>query len=449
MQPLFKTFLENIVLTERQEEDARIKYSGVCETLHNVYYPDTTYNGSTKLLFGSYGKHTHIRPPRDVDVLFRIPPEEFERIDGLSGNKQSQLLQEVRAVLQASYTTTEAIRAFGKVVVVQFAEGTHTVELLPAWQLSDGRFRIPNTENGGSWEVYDPVSEIRNISDSNTKTGKTLDVIRICKKWTEFCSVPLKSFVVEILVVQFLASLDEASIGRSYANLVHDWLLFLTGHSGMSIASPSGAVISLGDEWKSRAESASARAAKALEFEGQGKLEEASNEWKKLFGDDFPRAVSAKDESELERAVTIQQQRYPSASEEYLDKNYNIPFVINPIYVVHIDTQVEQRGFRRDWLSEFIKNRFALNKKKKLEFTIRRNNVPTPFSVCWKVRNFGQEALNAGDLRGEISEDRGFHQKVENTKYHGDHYVECYIVKDGKCVAVGRILVPIGTESEI
>jgi tRNA nucleotidyltransferase (CCA-adding enzyme) len=183
MEPNFKKLLENIMLTSSQADDARTKYTGVCETLHNSYYPNITYNGLTKLLIGSYGKSTNIRPPRDIDVIFKMPDIEFARIDGLSGNKQSQLLQEIRNTLKDTYTTTEEIRAFGKVVVVNFLEGTHTVEVLPAWQMSDGKFKIPNTENGGSWEIFDPQAEIKNISDSNNMTGKTITLIRFVKKW--------------------------------------------------------------------------------------------------------------------------------------------------------------------------------------------------------------------------------------------------------------------------
>ena len=40
-----------------------------------------------------------------------------------------------------------------------------------------------------------------------------------------------------------------------------------------------------------------------------------------------------------------------------------------------------------------------------------------------------------GQLRGEITKDEGQQAKRESTKFTGDHYVECYIVKDGICVA--------------
>jgi hypothetical protein len=61
----------------------------------------------------------------------------------------------------------------------------------------------------------------------------------------------------------------------------------------------------------------------------------------------------------------------------------------------------------------------------------------------WKVRNYGDEAQKADDLRGEISYDKGFQKKEESTKYHGKHYVECYVIINNLCVASDKILVPI------
>ena len=70
MQEQFKKFYENIKLTQAQRDDAKRKYDGVCGKLHSHYYPNTTYSGDTRFLIASYGKRTHIRPARDIDVIF-------------------------------------------------------------------------------------------------------------------------------------------------------------------------------------------------------------------------------------------------------------------------------------------------------------------------------------------------------------------------------------------
>jgi tRNA nucleotidyltransferase (CCA-adding enzyme) len=68
MDAHFIEMLRRLKLTKRQREDAKTKYTSVAKLLHNAFY-NTEYNGSTKLLIGSYGKKTNIRPPGDVDLL--------------------------------------------------------------------------------------------------------------------------------------------------------------------------------------------------------------------------------------------------------------------------------------------------------------------------------------------------------------------------------------------
>jgi hypothetical protein len=72
-----------------------------------------------RLLVGSWGKATRVRPPRDVDLLFTPPLDVFYQFDQRTGNKQSQLLQDVAEALRESYPQT-VIRGDGQVVVVGF-----------------------------------------------------------------------------------------------------------------------------------------------------------------------------------------------------------------------------------------------------------------------------------------------------------------------------------------
>jgi len=429
IQKQFEEFYEKIKLTSTQKEDAQIKYNGVCKALHDFYYPTLTYNGSTKLLIGSYGKHTNIRPPRDIDVIFVMPADKFEQYNDNTTNKQSQLLQDVRKILVEKYTTTDKISAWGKIVLIEFSGSTHSVELLPAWEQSDGSFKIPNSENGGSWEYWNPKSEMEKIKKSNNENNqKTIPLIRMIKKWTDNCTVSLKSFQIEEKVISYI---NPTNSSQEYSVMVKDYFQFLvntTYDNGI----------------KSHAQTALNRALKACEYENSDKLEEAADEWKKIFGDDFPKGgVTKLTTYAFAEQVTSLQTQYPSVREEYLDTNYGITTDLDSRYKIKIDANVQQNGFQPQMLSDYLLKKLPLIKRKSLNFQIIKNTVPAPFSVKWKVRNYGEEAKTAGDLRGEISDDQGFNQRKENTKYQGEHYVECYIIKDGKCVAMDKILVPI------
>ena len=65
-----------------------------------------------------------------------------------------------------------------------------------------------------------------------------------------------------------------------------------------------------------------------------------------------------------------------------------------------------------------------------------------PYKIYWKVKNVGPEAARRDQLRGQIYA-RG-KTITEHTNFFGNHYIECYIIKDNMCVARQRINIPIG-----
>lgn len=62
--------------------------------------------------------------------------------------------------------------------------------------------------------------------------------------------------------------------------------------------------------------------------------------------------------------------------------------------------------------------------------------------VYWKVRNVGRLAEELDDIRGQIM-NRGESIK-ENSQFYGDHYIECYLVKNDVCIAISRLDILIG-----
>jgi hypothetical protein len=283
----FETFLGNLSLSSAQREDAQTKYNGVCSKLHSHYY-GTTYDGSTKLLIGSYGKRINIRPPRDVDVLFIMPYAKYTQYNSQQGNGQSQLLQDIRSALMEKYTYVN-IRGDGFVVVVPF-EGGHHVEVLPGWLSTNNKYLIPDTHNGGKWTVTDPPAEIANLDASDRRSnGNTRNLIKMMKAWQEYCSVPIKSLSIELRVISFMKNWQYYSNGTMYYDwMARDFFRELLNYVNGNCQIPGiEEKVYYGDEWKSKAESALARAVKACEYESAKKEDDATLEWKKIFGDDF------------------------------------------------------------------------------------------------------------------------------------------------------------------
>ncbi len=144
-----------------------------------------------------------------------------------------------------------------------------------------------------------------------------------------------------------------------------------------------------------------------------------------------------------------------SASNSLAPSNYSIRsftdteqfiedmFQVKKNYYCKVSCHVSGNGWRPKPLSEFLTmlRRFIPH-----NFEIRcvmvSTNCPAPYSIYWKVKNVGPEAERRNQIRGQIVE-KGT-SIVEHSNFFGNHYIECYIVKNGVCVAIQRIEVPIG-----
>lgn len=283
MEREFLDFINEITLTHCQCEDAQTKYTGVCQKLYSHYY-NGEYDDGKKYLFGSYKTKTNVRPlteDQDVDVLFKIPQSTYDKFDKYESNGQAALLQEVRNILKEKYTTTDTIKAWGKVVFVQFQENHHNVELLPALEQDDGAFLIPNSENGGSWETFDPRAEVERFQTSNESTnGLTRELAKMLKTWAHnTTSMSYKSCKRLDDVITFLDEFyPQGKETTSYAKIVFDFFDYMSSRCG--------------DDIKNYINTALSHARKALEYDNNEKPVEASEQWRTIFGDKFPKVQS-------------------------------------------------------------------------------------------------------------------------------------------------------------
>lgn len=283
----FRSFVENIELTKPQFADGVAKLRSVTSCLNRAYWGHGDEDRN-RVLAGSWAKRTWVRPPRDIDMLFPLPSPVYYRYEWRFGNKQSQLLQEVKEALLVTFPRTE-MRSDGQVVKVNFE--SYAVEVVPAFLLEGGQYWICDTNDGGRYKVADPAAEVSSIEFADKGTnGNARRLTRMVKKWRKYCNVPLKSFWIELLAVDFLRQWPYRDSGYAYHDwMVRDFLAFLLGCRSTPLVVPGTyEIIWLGDEWFSRAKSAHERAASACELEYQGQPFLAGLEWYEIFGPDFP-----------------------------------------------------------------------------------------------------------------------------------------------------------------
>ncbi len=281
IENLFEEFIGNLSLTEVQRNDAKTKYTGVIDCLAKHFY-DRNSNSDDKFLFGSYKTKTNIRPiddGSDVDVLFKIDADIYTRYK----ENPSGLLQKIRKALKEKYSTTEEIHAWGKVVLVKFSNGHHNIEVLPAFENEDGTFRIPNTEDGGTWEdCFDPREQVDCFSESNENSNNlTRELTKILKNWVRnTSSLTYKSYQLVNDVIAFLnASYPNGKGNSKYDQIVQAFFIYKKNR-----------LVSK-DKRYCHFETAIKRANKAVQYEKEGKHIEASEEWRKIFDASmFPKA---------------------------------------------------------------------------------------------------------------------------------------------------------------
>jgi len=284
--PHFNGYLRNLDLKPFERADAESKAERVARCLWNKYYTGD-FNPNSYLLVGSYGKRTASRPPSDLDMLFLLPADHYWRVERLLGNKQSQLLQEVRRAMSATFTLTD-LRADGQIVLAPFQ--TYKVEVVPAFLLEDGTYITAHTPNEGSWRPSNPSAEYQAIVDADSvSAGKATHLIKMLKFWKRGCSVDIKSISLEVLACEFVKQWQFRDKTLFYYDwLVRDFFGFMLRYQcGRTRVPGTAEKIDLGDAWFSKCQSACSRSLKACEYEQADYESLAADEWQKVFGSQF------------------------------------------------------------------------------------------------------------------------------------------------------------------
>jgi len=273
----FAQILANITILSTQREDGERKHAGVRACLNRSYW-GTSSETANSMLIGSWGKNTRGRPSRDIDILFLLPPAVYYRFQERSGNRQSQLLQEVKGVLAQTYSQT-TMRGDGQVVSIPF--NTIPVEVAIGFRFTDGSIRVCDTNGGGKYSISTAEAEVADLDLSDRKwNGNTCALVRMAKRWQSECNVPLKSFQMERLAIEFLNIWPYSTNGLFWYDwMMRDFFGYLRGRA-------------LGSDWLSRAETAHRNAISACENEYGNYEALAGQDWQGILGAAAPICVA-------------------------------------------------------------------------------------------------------------------------------------------------------------
>ena len=434
VQKAFEKFLANLRIADTTKISRR--YKSITKLLNRKYW-DSDSETANSLQVGSYGRGTATEGISDLDMIMTLPPAVKNRIDKHEGNGQSALLQEVKNAIKATYPSTD-ISGNGQVVAVKMID--FTIEVLPAFERTDGSFLFPDTTEGGSWKKTDPRAEIAAINSLNKKSdGNLKSLCRMTRAWKDKAGVSLPGLLIDALAYNFLDARPKwHAVGfDSFPELVASFFDFLGSQDpeqAFWLAPGSQQRVYKKGPFTRKAKTAARKCREAIKNNEDTSV---ADEWRDIFGRKFPSPAQLGDRSAASKSM------YEN-TEEYIEDSYPVSICAT----VSIDCEVTQAGFRSLWLTELLRRRWPLKQGKRLRFFVTRCSAPGPYSIKWKVRNIGPEAERRDKIRGEIVHDDGRAERVENTRFYGPHYVECYVIKDGICIARDRIEVPISTESD-
>jgi hypothetical protein len=391
------------------------------------------------LQVGSYPRSTAITPIHDLDILYVIgewhtdwsadsyTPDEV--INDLERNIKENLVKPEGSIVVAVEKQTHSVS-----VTFKFGQQEFSVDVVPAYsyginEFSQSTYRVPeiikkkshvkrremyqariaNAEDIG-WLESDP----RGYISVATEVGQNSDfrkAVKIVKHWKDQIklvdeNMKLKSFHVEQVITQFFQNNPEGTVFDALFSFFVDFPnTILVVNQIADRVNPGKFIDDYIVDFSSeiRQKFIEARDGVLINFEQVDELHSVRD----IFQPEF-----RKRRSDLE---------------EYLFDSW-IPVLLEPehnTFNIGADITDKQGLFVRTLVRAGL-----IDSGRYLKF---KNPALVDCEFKWKVKNDD----NCDQPRGEITNHRTMHMP-ENTRYVGRHYVECYAVRDGVCVAKAR-----------
>ncbi|MFD7604766.1 nucleotidyltransferase [Streptomyces mirabilis] len=279
----FSIFLDRLIPLQSQR---------TATARHRASVERSLLNALSVNLFRETGSFTHgtgVRNHADVDLLVSLK--------GARPGSSDTALSWVRSALAASFPTT-VVRTSRPAVVIEFANGDETWEVIPGFITSRGPsdvsvYDIPGPSTG--WIDSAPAAHLKYVTEVNAEpkiSGGAKKLARLAKAWKYYNNVPISSFYLEMRAAKYLS-------GDSLFDPIMDICLYLEYLKNIGLASmqdPKGAsgkvyacsTTTKAEDALSKLSTAATRARKALNATNSGDADTAFRNLDLLFGGKFP-----------------------------------------------------------------------------------------------------------------------------------------------------------------
>jgi len=238
------------------------------------------------MVIGGYGKGTAVRPARSVDMLY-ILPAELRPPTAMARPMIASMAGEMSAALATTFATREqenegwlSVRSFSDI----------EVRLTPCFRTAGDTLIMAAPRGAGAWQSTNPTAEAARLHQADLASGgKATHLIMMLKAWRRTHDVALASLAIELLVTEFvLAWIYPRRSLLFYDWMVRDFFFWLVHQARRELLTP-GALenLDLGDRWLEAAAHAYGRARRACAMEHDNREDEATEEWRRIFGPEF------------------------------------------------------------------------------------------------------------------------------------------------------------------
>ena len=276
----FDKFLEAINLPGDHRGVANARRDYILKLLENKLHVVESFAS------GSIPRFTALRAKSDLDLIVALHYGSHIR-----GRRPSQVLQTMRDAL-ADYATS--LRRNGQAVTLSFKSWPN-VDIVPAAQVVDNAGNITSYEipdmTTEKWLTSRPKAHTQNIAARASTCGETFrQIIKMVKHWNRRQSNPLESFHIEAMATQIFTSplvdlpWDVFTFFRDARTLTSTYFWYEGGFADDYLTydrRPAAA------DCLKKAEDI-ARTAWAATFGGKDDHRTAINNWRSLFGQEFP-----------------------------------------------------------------------------------------------------------------------------------------------------------------
>jgi hypothetical protein len=440
----FAAFLKNTVnLNQTRVDQANAAFDTLTSFVKNAAETKDIFKTSSRQ--GSLRQGTIIKPRTDetefdVDMLVDVKD--------VSGWKAADYLDAFHKAFKNSDRYKELVDRRGKTrcVTIDYATNDFHVDIVPSIEWS-GQCYIMNRRTN-QFELTDGDGYAAWFSGRNEITGgaELVRVVRLCKYLRDEHDWPVKSILLTTLVGLQVYDADKATTfadtPTALVNLLYRTDTWLQAQKQVpQIANPALPSEKFARHWdqetfdafKKKFHKAAGEAAAAYNEADGDKSGEA---WQKVFGDKFPVL-----EEDLESGGEV-----VKASTLSLGQSTHA----RPL------SDIAPNGARREGYLNIQAWTYSKNGKIKFDGILSgarvsagraikfraSTNVSRPYWLHWQVVNTGRHAAGENALRGTFfrsknldSSETGNHDNWETTKYTGSHWIQCFAVRGGICVA--------------